>query len=135
MATSTTRDSTSSKPDGPGIPLRWISRIAWATLIWHIVTILAGTVVRATGSGDGCGSHWPLCNGEVLPVAPSIKTIIEFTHRRISAFDGVLVLLDGLLTKKLRFEASVPGGLIFPFGPGGLNQGKGAENQERCFVS
>lgn len=105
MATSTTRDPTASKPDGPGIPLRWISRIAWATLIWHIVTILAGTVVRATGSGDGCGSHWPLCNGEVLPVAPSIKTIIEFTHRRISAFDGVLVLLTvGLVGYRFRFR-------------------------------
>lgn len=62
-----------------------------------MLTILAGTVVRATGSGDGCGSHWPLCNGEFLPVAPSIKTIIEFTHRRISLVDGLLVLLTTLL--------------------------------------
>ena len=105
MGTSKTSNLQTSTTDGPGLPLRWISRIAWATLIWHIVTILAGTVVRATGSGDGCGSHWPLCNGEVLPVAPSIKTIIEFTHRRISAFDGVLVLLTvGLVGFRFRFR-------------------------------
>ena len=79
------------------VQLRWITNIAWITLGWHVLTILAGTVVRATGSGDGCGSHWPLCNGEFLPVAPSIKTIIEFTHRRISLVDGVLVLLTALL--------------------------------------
>lgn len=105
MGTSKTSNLQSSMTDGPGLPLRWISRIAWATLIWHIVTILAGTVVRATGSGDGCGSHWPLCNGEVLPVAPSIKTIIEFTHRRISAFDGLLVLMTlGLVGFRFRFR-------------------------------
>ena len=94
-----------STTDGPGLPLKWISRIAWATLVWHIVTILAGTVVRATGSGDGCGSHWPLCNGEVMPLAPTIKTIIEITHRRISAFDGLLVLLTvGLVGFRFRFK-------------------------------
>lgn len=105
MGTSKTSNLHTSTTDGPGLPLRWISRIAWVTLIWHVVTILAGTVVRATGSGDGCGSHWPLCNGEVLPVAPSIKTIIEFTHRRISAFDGVLVLMTvGLVGFRFRFR-------------------------------
>lgn len=105
MGTGQANKLTSSTTDGPGLPLRWISRIAWVTLIWHVVTILAGTIVRATGSGDGCGSHWPLCNGEVLPVAPTIKTIIEFTHRRISAFDGLLVLITvGLVGYRFRFR-------------------------------
>ena len=36
------------------------------------------------GSGAGCGSHWPLCNGEVLPHSPRIQTVIEFTHRMMS---------------------------------------------------
>ncbi len=43
--------------------------------------ILWGAYVRASASGAGCGSHWPLCNGEVVPRAPQIATIIEFTHR------------------------------------------------------
>jgi cytochrome c oxidase assembly protein subunit 15 len=43
--------------------------------------ILWGAYVRASASGAGCGSHWPLCNGEVVPVAPRLATIIEFTHR------------------------------------------------------
>jgi heme A synthase len=51
---------------------------------WNILVILWGAYVRASGSGAGCGSHWPLCNGEVVPVAPRIETIIEFTHRMMS---------------------------------------------------
>ena len=43
-----------------------------------------------TGSGAGCGSHWPLCNGVVLPRAPSLQTIIEFSHRISS---GLLLFL------------------------------------------
>jgi heme A synthase len=47
--------------------------------------------VRATGSGAGCGNHWPLCNGEVTPHSPALKTVIEFTHRASSGIDLVLV--------------------------------------------
>ena len=51
---------------------------------WNLLVVLWGAFVRASGSGAGCGSHWPLCNGEVVPVAPRIETIIEFTHRMMS---------------------------------------------------
>ena len=53
--------------------------------------VLWGAYVRASGSGAGCGSHWPLCNGEVVPVAPRIGTIIEFTHRLMSGVALVAV--------------------------------------------
>jgi len=53
-------------------------------LAWNLLVVLWGAFVRASGSGAGCGSHWPLCNGEVVPVAPRIETIIEFTHRAMS---------------------------------------------------
>lgn len=65
----------------------------WFTLVVIVGVILWGAFVRATGSGAGCGSHWPLCNGEVLPRAPETETIIEFTHRVTSAFSGLLVLI------------------------------------------
>ncbi len=62
--------------------------------MWNLLVILWGAYVRASGSGAGCGSHWPLCNGEVVPVAPRIETIIEFTHRVMSglALVGVVAL-------------------------------------------
>ncbi len=53
--------------------------------------VLWGAYVRASGSGAGCGSHWPLCNGEVVPRAPRIATIIEFTHRVSSGIAGIAI--------------------------------------------
>jgi len=67
-------------------------RAAWAALAATVVVIVWGAVVRATGSGAGCGSHWPLCNGVVVPVAPAAKTIIEFVHRLSSGVAMVLSL-------------------------------------------
>jgi len=58
---------------------------AWGVLAWNLVVVLWGAYVRASGSGAGCGNHWPLCNGDVLPRAPRLETIIEFTHRMTSA--------------------------------------------------
>jgi heme A synthase len=49
--------------------------------------------VRATGAGAGCGKHWPLCNGEVVPAAPGVKTMIEYTHRVTSGLDLMLVAI------------------------------------------
>ena len=56
-------------------------RFAWGVLAYNVLVVLWGAYVRASGSGAGCGSHWPLCNGEVVPLAPKIETVIEFAHR------------------------------------------------------
>lgn len=56
--------------------------------------ILWGAWVRMSGSGAGCGDHWPLCNGEVIPLAASVKTLIEFIHRLTSGFFGITILLQ-----------------------------------------
>ena len=68
--------------------------MAWGVLGYTILVILWGGFVRASGSGAGCGDHWPLCNGEVIPTAPALNTIIEFGHRITSglALPAVLVL-------------------------------------------
>lgn len=81
--------------------------LAWAALIGNGVVILQGAVVRSTGSGAGCGSHWPTCNGQVVPLDPSTGTIIEFNHRLLSA--GVLILGAWLLTRALRTRRENPG--------------------------
>jgi heme A synthase len=67
---------------------------AWIFLAYNIAVVIWGAFVRASGSGAGCGNHWPLCNGEVIPQSPALHTIIEFTHRITSALAliGVLVL-------------------------------------------
>ena len=68
---------------------------AWAVLVYNIGVILWGAYVRATGSGAGCGNHWPLCNGTVVPRAERVETLIEFSHRLSSglALLAVIVLV------------------------------------------
>lgn len=68
------------------------ARFAWGVLAYNLAVILWGAYVRASGSGAGCGRHWPLCNGEVVPRAESVKTIIEFSHRASSGVVLVLVV-------------------------------------------
>lgn len=65
-------------------------KYGWATLGVTLLVIVWGGVVRATGSGAGCGSHWPLCNGAVVPLEPTIATTIEFVHRITS---GAVMLM------------------------------------------
>jgi heme a synthase len=77
------------------LPSTALRRFAWAVLVYFVATILWGAIVRATGSGAGCGDHWPLCNGTVVQHSPRIDTIIEFTHRITAGLD--LILIAGLL--------------------------------------
>ena len=73
-------------------PQARFARYSWGTLWATVVVILWGAVVRATGSGAGCGSHWPLCNGEIVPLSPGWETLIEFGHRATSGIDLLLVV-------------------------------------------
>lgn len=81
-------------------------RLAWLTLGVNLLIILQGAVVRITGSGAGCGSHWPLCNGEIVPLAPSTETVIEYSHRLLSF--GALLLGGWLLSRAYRVRRDKP---------------------------
>jgi heme A synthase len=72
---------------------RSFARYAWAVLAYNLGVVLWGAFVRATGSGAGCGNHWPLCNGTATLHSASAATIIEFTHRVTSGLDLALVAL------------------------------------------
>ena len=70
-----------------------LARFAWFAVFYNVAVILWGALVRASGSGAGCGNHWPLCNGQVVPSLQNVHTIIEFTHRLMSGgVDGLVVL-------------------------------------------
>jgi heme A synthase len=75
--------------------LTGFAKYAWGVLAWNVVVILWGVFLRASKSGDGCGQHWLTCSGEVIPSAPELKTVIEYSHRITSflAFVAVLILL------------------------------------------
>src|SRR5664279_4937818 len=87
--------SSMSENESPGGAPRHpaFARFAWGVVAYNLAVVLWGAFVRATGSGAGCGNHWPLCNGTATPHSASAATIIEFTHRVTSGLDLALVAL------------------------------------------
>ena len=70
---------------------RALAPYAWSVLAFMVLVILWGAIVRTTGSGAGCGVHWPLCNGDFFPHHPRLATIIEYVHRSMSGILSTLV--------------------------------------------
>ncbi len=66
-----------------------LAHFAWFVVAYNVAVIAWGAYVRATGSGAGCGSHWPLCNGGYLPMTS--QAVIEFSHRVTSGLSLVFV--------------------------------------------
>ena len=81
------------------------ARFAWAVLAYNLAVILWGAYVRASGSGAGCGSHWPLCNGVVIQPSPSAATLIEYSHRLTSG----LALLSVVALAIWTWRSTKPG--------------------------
>jgi heme A synthase len=79
---------------------RRLAAYAWFVATFNLLVIVWGAYVRASASGDGCGEHWPLCNGEVIPASRLVKTLIEFAHRATSG--AALLLVVGLVAASLR---------------------------------
>jgi len=73
--------------------MRPIARFAWGLLAYDVAVVAWGAYVRATGAGAGCGRHWPTCNGDVIPRAPRLETLVELSHRVSSALAFVLTLV------------------------------------------
>lgn len=71
------------------------------TLVITVVVILWGAYVRATGAGAGCGNHWPLCNGAIVPRQPIAETVIEYTHRISSGLAFLLVIGQLVIVRQL----------------------------------
>jgi len=78
--------------DAHRLPSPALRGFSWGVLIYFIAVILWGTLVRATGSGAGCGNHWPLCNGTVIQHSAGVNTLIEFTHRLTSGLSFFAVV-------------------------------------------
>lgn len=57
--------------------IRW----SWVLVAYNLLVVAWGAFVRASFSGDGCGSHWPTCGGTIIPAFASFKQIAEFSHR------------------------------------------------------
>src|SRR5712691_6451468 len=94
---------------------RSFTRLAWTAATFTYLLILLGAIVRITGSGLGCGEHWPLCNGTLLPPL-DLPTMIEYGHRLAAAAVSGLVTALAAYAWWLRQGAGSPKGV--PDGPG-----------------
>src|SRR5881394_1682795 len=74
--------------------------LAWSAAACAYLLVVLGAVVRVTGSGMGCGDHWPLCNGHLFPPLNDIPAVIEWSHRLVAAVVSVLVVGLALLAWK-----------------------------------
>jgi len=83
------------------------ARYAWFTLAWNLLVILWGVFLRASKSGDGCGQHWLTCGGEVIPTAPQLKTVIEYSHR-ITSFLAFVTVVGLLIWTFRKFGKGEP---------------------------
>jgi heme A synthase len=70
-----------------------LARTAWLVLVYNLGVIAWGAYVRATGSGAGCGAHWPLCDGRIVPRSLGAATMIEYSHRITSGLALLSVVL------------------------------------------
>ncbi len=81
-------------------------RIALLATGLAIGLITLGGVVRITGSGMGCGDHWPLCNGRLLPNLADTLEVIEWSHRWVAAMlSAAIMSLAVIAWKRHRADA------------------------------
>ena len=69
------------------------AKFAWFYLALKVIVIIWGGIVRATGSGAGCGAHWPTCNGDLIPSNASWHTWVEFSHRMSTGVLGIMTIV------------------------------------------
>lgn len=73
----------------------FIKRLAVVATIGMFIVLVQGALVTTTGSAEGCGQSWPLCNGEFIP-SYALETMIEFSHRIVAGIEGVLIAIVGI---------------------------------------
>ena len=93
-----------------------LRRLGIVTLALAFGQIVFGAIVRITGSGMGCGDHWPKCLGHWVPPLDRPDLIIEVTHRWIALALSICVVALLVLAWQRRALAGVggPGGVLRP---------------------
>jgi protoheme IX farnesyltransferase len=83
------------------------ARYVWFFFSYILAVVAFGAFVRATGSGAGCGSHWPDCDGRIIPRLESTEQIIEFTHRVTSGIITPMLIVMVVWARRV-FEKGHP---------------------------
>ena len=83
-----------------------VKRLAFASTAATFLLVAIGGLVRATKSGLGCGTDWPDCAGDVVPIFGSRAVVIEFSHRLMATV--VVILLGTLAVTAWKRRAESP---------------------------
>jgi len=89
--------------------MQLLRRLSLTALILAFAQIVFGAIVRITGSGMGCGDHWPKCSGMWFPPHDRIDLIIEITHRYIALGLSLVILALFVQAFRNRSKAGVSG--------------------------
>lgn len=91
-----------------------LRRLSILSLILGIGHVVFGAIVRITGSGMGCGDHWPKCQGHWFPPLDRMDLVIEISHRWFAATLSlaIVALLVAALMRRSTLGVSGPGGVL-----------------------
>src|SRR5437773_11620383 len=73
------------------ISSKWLRTLAAVTTLGMFLVVVMGATVTNTGSAEGCGRSWPLCNGRLIPEF-AVTTAIEFSHRAVTGVESALII-------------------------------------------
>ena len=89
--------------------MTYLARLAAASVALTYLHLVFGGVVRITGSGMGCGDHWPKCLGSWVPPFEHPTIMIEWTHRLLALLVVLSIAWLALAARARRHETGVAG--------------------------
>ena len=94
--------------------MKTLRNLAYLTATFAYALIVLGAVVRITESGLGCGDHWPLCNGRLVPAFTDHHVVIEYAHRiaALGLFALILTLVGVAFAQRSLTGVSGRGGVF-----------------------
>lgn len=93
-----------------------IRRLGLLALVLGFAQVVFGAIVRITGSGLGCGDHWPDCFGSFTPTHIGPTLLVEISHRYGAAALSLAIIALVVVVWLKRNEPGVggPGGVMRP---------------------
>ena len=89
--------------------MRTVRRLGYLALVLGFAQIVFGAIVRITGSGMGCGDHWPDCFGSFTPAPNSPNLLVEISHRYGAAALSLAIVALAIAAWRNRREPGVGG--------------------------
>lgn len=86
-----------------------LRRFSYAALLVAFTHLVFGGIVRISGSGMGCGDHWPLCYGHLFPPMDRPDLVVEWTHRLLASILVLTVVAFAVVAWRARAEPRVAG--------------------------